>query len=510
MGWGFKSLPRSQISVLSCDRYPAFISPRCTMTDRAYRRRMRPDRLRTPRRSRSGKRWISFGRVLALSVATGLIAMSLAEAGHAARRLPNIVLVTVDTLRFDRIGYLGYHRPTSPTIDSLMAAGASFTQARVVEPLTAPSLCSMLTSRHPHEHGASRNGLALRPDLPSLPKTLAARGYRTAAFVGNWTLRDRLSGLGEHFEDYQEVFTRKRWFGMFNAEADADDITDAGLTWLRDHLEDDARWPFLMWVHYVEPHAPYRFHDEHAEALGIATSRGEPSASDRYDTEVAFVDRAIGELMDEVRALVPAEDTMVIFASDHGESLGEHDYWGHGRHLYDATLLIPMSITWPGRVVAGTPIGTPASNLDLAPTVLSLIGLPVPETFRGNDWSPVMTGKVTAEDHPTPRATFHQAHKGATRGGDEARRNGLLEVGWVDGSDKEILRIKNRARRYQFDLAKDPKELATMVEAASPASEILARWLEDVQQGLDAADVLPAPLLDDESLEQLRALGYID
>ncbi len=439
-----------------------------------------------------------------------LAMMLIAGAAHSARRLPNIVLITVDTLRYDRIAYHGYKRPTSPTIDALMAAGASFTQARVTEPLTAPSLCSMLTSRHPHEHGASRNGLALRPDLPSLPKTLGERGYRTAAFVGNWTLRDRLSGLGDHFNDYHEVFTRKRWFGLFNAEATAQDLTESSIAWVNEHLDTDGRWPFLVWVHYVEPHAPYRFHKEHAADLGIVTTGREPTAAERYDTEVAFVDRAIGKLVAQIRARVPAEDTLIVFASDHGESLGEHDYWGHGRHLFDATLRIPMAISWPGRVVAKTSIGAPASNLDLAPTVLSLIGLPVPVSFRGNDWSPVLSGAVAPEDHPSPHATFHQAHKGATRGGDEARRNGLLEVGWVSGMEKEVLRVKNRARRMRFDLGKDPAEKTTMVDESSPASEILARWLEDIQQGLDAADVMPAPLLDNETLEQLRALGYID
>src|SRR6185295_11892589 len=113
---------------------------------------------------------------------------------------PNVLLLTVDTLRADRLSGLGYGRPTSPHIDRLLREGVSFRAARTVEPLTTPSLTSMLTSREPHSHGATRNGLRLRPGLASLPTLLRAAGYDTAAFVGNWTLRHKLSGLGEHFE----------------------------------------------------------------------------------------------------------------------------------------------------------------------------------------------------------------------------------------------------------------------------------------------------------------------
>ena len=202
----------------------------------------------------------------------------LAEPAQARRRFPDIVLVTVDTLRYDRLSSSGYSRPTSPAIDALMAGGAHFTDVRVVEPLTTPSLCSMLTSSYPHEHGASRNGIPMRGGLDSLPKVLGARGYRTAAFVGNWTLRDRLSGLGEHFGHFGEIFTRKRWFGLFNGEATAEDLTSEALSWVDDHMDQDQRWPFFLWVHYVEPHAPYRFHREHAEALGITSAPGPRAA----------------------------------------------------------------------------------------------------------------------------------------------------------------------------------------------------------------------------------------
>ncbi len=435
-------------------------------------------------------------------LAAGLVA-SPASAQDRGSIRPDVVVVTVDTLRYDRLSFLGYSRPTSPHLDRLLAEGVYFTQARVVEPLTSPSMCSMITSLHPHEHGSSRNGLSLRPGLPSLAKVLQRRGYRTTAIVGNWTLKDKLSGLGEHFDEYHELFSRKRWFGLIGAEATGEDLTSAAVDWLDAHFSE-AGDPYLLWVHYVEPHEPYKYHAEFASRLGIGQRR-DTSDSDRYDTEVAFVDNVIGQLLDRVREL--PRSPLIVFASDHGESLGEHGYWGHGRHLYDVTLRIPMSFTWPGHLEPRK-IDAPASLLDVAPTIFGLAGWPIPPTFRGFDWSPVLRGEI---EPPVERSTFHQAHKGAFHPGEDqrARQQGLLEAGVVGDGHKEILRIKSGRRRL-FDLVTDPGEDESLVRLRSEASEALREWLRQVEAGLAASEDLPLPELDEESLDKLRALGYVD
>lgn len=445
-----------------------------------------------------------------LTLTLGAVLLAEAPQTEAAsstegRRFPDIVLVTVDTLRVDRVSAYGYGRPTTPHLDQLIARGVRFDQARVPEPLTAPSMASMVTSLYPHEHGTSRNGLRMRQGLPSLPNVLKRRGYVSAAFVSNWTLRDEISGLGEHFHNYQEVFTRKRWY-VFAKEADGNDVTDASLEWIEDHLESPRRKPFLAWVHYVEPHAPYRLHKDFSEHLGIRN--GNVSASDRYDTEVAFVDQAIGRLLEGLAKFVPSRDLIVVFASDHGESLGEHDYWGHGRHLYEPTLHIPMTLTWEGRLKPGT-VEAPASLIDLTPTLLGLLNLEVPPgTFRGFNWAPVLRGE---EPPPMERVTLHQAHRGAVKrsGNQSARRQGLLEVAKVHKGTKEILRVTNNNHRL-FDLEKDPQELENQVAQRSDPTQELLDWLHKVREGLEASDQLPPPSLDEETLEQLRALGYID
>ena len=431
---------------------------------------------------------------------------SVADARTEPLRQPNIVIITIDTLRLDRISFYGYSRPTSPHIDALLGSGISFSRARVPEPLTAPAMASMLTSLFPHEHGTTRNGLRMRPGLPSLAKILERRGYRTAAFVGNWTLKDQLSGLGEHFTDFKEVFTRKRWLGLLFSEATAVDLTRETLAWIESHLESSRR-PFLVWVHYVEPHAPYRFHRDFATRLGIK-NRSDATPSDRYDTEIAFVDQAVGDLISGFESLRRPIDPMILFASDHGESLGEHSYWGHGRHLYDVTLRIPLGISWAGHIDVRT-IDAPASLLDVPPTILGLLGVGIPESFRGFDWSSVLAGHA---ELPLERATTPQAHKGAVQDpkSRNARRQGLLAVARIAADRKEIFRVKSK-HRWVFDLSRDTDELSNLAASGkSEPSEDLSLWMRQVKDGLSAADELPAPSLDKESIEQLRALGYID
>lgn len=468
---------------------------------------MRPTLRSLGKVSRRGLRW-SIALACLLLFRPPLAAPARQTPAEPAQRFPNVLILSIDTLRADRVSAYGYRRPTTPNIDRLLASGVRFTQARTVEPLTNPALCSMFTSLYPHEHGATRNGLRLRPGLPSAARSFTRRGYRTAAFVGNWTLKNRVSGLGDHFQHYDEVFTRKRWFGMFKGEADARDLTDAALAWLADHRKSSRR-PFLLWVHSVEPHAPYRLQEEFAPKLGIPT-QGEVSRQDRYDTEIAFADHQIGRILDVVeRDPYLKANTLIVFASDHGESLGEHHHWGHGRHLFDPALRIPLGLAWAGKLRPGV-MEAPAVIIDVAPTLLGLAGLPVPESFRGFDWAPVLRG---GEPPPRGRVTWFQAHKGAVLSQNEApnaRRKGLLELGALLDGRKEIWRLQE-GKRWLFDLGADPRESRSLVSHATPPSDKLRTWMENVHKGLVTSDRLaPQDEVDPENVEQLKALGYVN
>lgn len=447
---------------------------------------------------------------LTFALTAAIVSLSVAtpEAVQTpSRQQPNVVVITIDTLRADRLSGYGYRRPTSPNLDRVLAGGARFAEARTVEPLTTPALGSMITSRYPHEHGASRNGLRLRSGFASLPKALQAHGYRTAAFVGNWTLRDKLSGLGEHFEVFTEVLNRRRWLGLIRGEATAEDLTGEALDWLEAHHRSKPRQPFMLWVHYVEPHAPYRLWPEYREPLGITTA-GNPGESDRYDTEIAYVDHWVGELLRQIESVSPRERTLVVVTSDHGESLGEHNYWGHGRHLYEPSLRIPLGIQWAGNV-APQVVESPALIIDVAPTVLGLLGQRSPAGFQGYDWTSVLSGGKA----PKGRLTLYQAHRGAVISGHDSdlrRQAGLLAVGSLVGNRKEVVRIEN-GRRQVFDLGNDPRELIDLMAGSKePPSEAVLEWLNAVANGLSLMDQELPEALDEESAQKLRALGYVD
>jgi choline-sulfatase len=420
---------------------------------------------------------------------------------------PSIVIITVDALRADHLGCYGYGRDTSPNIDRLVAGGLRFEWAWTPEPLTGPAMCSMVTGLYPHQHAATRNGLRMQAGLNSLPKILAQHGYATAAFVGTWTLKDNLTLLGEHFDTYGERLSRRRWFGILNSEATCEDVTDDALGWLEEDRRKKPGRPFLLWVHYIEPHAPYRFHEEYAERLGV--NDDQLRKRDRYDTEIAAVDQSIGRLLEGVRSVVDDRELVIVFTADHGESLGEHGYWGHGRNLYEQSLRIPMALVWKGSIPAGNLVSQ-ATLLDVAPTLLELAGIEAPQDLPGKSWAEAARGGQA----PAPGGVdYFQAHRGAVHGGthdsDKKRSKGLLSVAIITDGRKEIL-VLNPQEHQLFDVAGDPGELHSLVGPATQPSDGLLAWLAQVSNGLSALDRLATQNLDPETVEQLRALGYLD
>ena len=419
---------------------------------------------------------------------------------------PSVVVITVDALRADHLGSYGYARSTSPNIDRLMSEGLRFERAWTPEPLTGPAMCSMVTGLEPHVHGATRNGLRMQPGLSSLPKTLAENGWKTAAFVGTWTLKNNLTLLGEHFETYGERLERRRWFGILNSEATCEDVTDDALEWLREERKEGPEKPFFLWVHYIEPHAPYRFHEEYADRLGVNDDKLEKK--DRYDTEIAAVDESIARLLAGVRQAVDEKDLLVVFTADHGESLGEHNYWGHGRYLYEPSLRIPLGIIWKGVIPEGS-VSSQATLLDLMPTILDLVGVDVPVDLPGASWAKTIHGAGELAE----RVGCYQAHRGAVHGGthdeDRKRSKGLLWVGVIDGDLKEIVKVGRQVIQI-YDLATDPGELDTLAPVDAKSSDELTACLARVAEGLGSLDQLATQKLDHETVEKLRALGYLE
>jgi choline-sulfatase len=279
-----------------------------------------------------------------------------------------VLLVTIDTLRADRIGAYGWRAARTPAIDALAARGVRVDRAYATAPITLTSHASLLTGLYPPKHGARHNGMRVRADVPTLAGMLHARGFATGAFVAAFPL-DRRFGLDRGFDVYSDALPRGA-DGRPRNERPGREVVDEALGWL---ARRDASAPFFLWVHLFEPHAPY----EGDPALGAANATR--PVSDRYDDEIARADAQVARL---VQALGPrADTTLVIIAGDHGEAFGEHGEIGHSLFIYDTTLHVPL-------VLAGAPVTTrargaqaqvitePVSLVDVLPTILDLTGLP--------------------------------------------------------------------------------------------------------------------------------------
>src|SRR5947208_5051882 len=293
----------------------------------------------------------------------------------------NVVLITIDTLRADHVGAYGWTRARTPTLDALAREGVVFDRAYAAAPITLASHASILTGRYPPGHGSRDNGIRVSATVATLATELRARGFSTAAFVAAFPL-DHQFGLDRGFDVYGDRLGHEP-DGRPANERPASQVIDDAVAWLRLHaarLPPDrpappAR-PFFLWVHVFEPHAPYGRPDT-----------GRP-AIDRYDDEIATVDREIGRL---VKVLGPAaNDTLIVAAGDHGEAFGEHGEFAHSIFVYDTTLRVPLIVKIAGGR-AGRRVGDPVSLVDVAPTVMRALGGEMKDA-DGIDLAPALGG----------------------------------------------------------------------------------------------------------------------
>jgi arylsulfatase A-like enzyme len=293
-----------------------------------------------------------------------LLAGGLAACAPDAARdgSPSLLLVTLDTTRADRIGAYGYAGAHTPTLDRLAREGVLFERAIAPTPLTLPSHASLLTGVDPQTHGVRSNALfALAPDARTLAEVLAERGLRTAAFVGSDVLGARF-GLDQGFETYDAPRGGVA-AGSAGLERSAREVVDSASRWL-DSLGPEER--FFLWVHFFDPHREWIAPEPWAGRLG-----------DPYDAEIAFADAQLSRLLGEIGRRGLGGDLVVAVTADHGESLGEHGEWTHGVFLYQSTQHVPLILTGSRVRAAGARVQAAVPNLDLAPTLLTLAGVPL-------------------------------------------------------------------------------------------------------------------------------------
>ncbi len=408
-------------------------------------------------------------RRLAPLLLAGLLGCSGSKPAAAPAPAPSVLLITVDTLRADRVGAYGDAAARTPHIDGLARKGVRFESAFAAAPITLPSHATILTGLLPPAHGVRGNGsFALGRGPRTLAEALRARGLRTAAFVGAAPLA-RGFGLERGFDHYDDAMERPPGLHFDFPERRADRVVAAARAWLAEETR-----PVFLWVHLYDPHAPY----DPPPAF-----RGQ----DPYRGEIAFVDSALGPL------LAAWDDrpgpTVVVFTSDHGEAFGEHGEESHSLFVYDTTLRVPL-IVRGGGVPAGRRVTAPVGLVDIAATIADLAGVaePLPGSSLRRRWSasPPAPAPLYAETM-APRLDF---------GWSDLRA-------WREGPYKYV-----RAPRPElFDVAADPGETRDLLGREPERARRMAAALDDAVAGM--GDGESRHLADAAAAERLRALGYV-
>jgi arylsulfatase A-like enzyme len=433
----------------------------------------------------------------------------------------NLVLITVDTLRADHLGCYGYPRDTSPNLDRLAARSTRFHHAVAQWPKTSPSIASLMTSTYCCTNGVVRMcGQRLPDGFAVLAEQFRRAGFATLAIVTNRFLGAE-HGFDRGFADFVEVWETGRH--------DADRATDMALERL-DHLTHEQ--PFFMWLHYLDPHTPYtpppHVQDHFAAVASVddpeleytsgnddigvvprhAQISGPPRLShyvSRYDEEILALDAEVGRLLDAMEERSLLATTMVVFTADHGESLGDHDYFfEHGRLPYDASLRVPLVIDVPWLEREAEVVETPVALLNVAPTILSAFGLEAGGQAQGvSMWPLLEQGRQTLPTHVFAEAGYSEDYQRIVR----SDRWKLIEV--PDAGDRSIM----TGSRYElYDIGTDPGETHNLAsdhpEVVDELARRLADWISSTPRATTPAETPDS--VDADTLEALRALGYAE
>ncbi len=392
----------------------------------------------------------------------------------------NVLLVTLDTTRADRIGCYGNDDIETPGIDRLAQEGVLFSGAVAPSPTTLPSHSSMMTGLYPYHHGArANNSFRLERSHRTLAEALAENGYATGAAVSAVVL-DAQFGIDQGFQDYDDEMGPTDETDLRKiAQRRGDETAGRAEAWLRKH----ASTPFFLWVHLYDPHAPYKAPEPFAEKFDHA-----------YDAEIAYADAQLERLLGVLDELGLTDRTLVVVAGDHGEGLGQHDESEHSCLIYDSTMHVPLVMRCGSRLGGGVHVDRWVSLVDLMPTVLSLLGLQAPAGMDGIDLTlpPASGGQ---------RPVFMETLQGLTDHGWAA----LLGV--RVGDDKLIYGPESEL----YDVSADPFEEDDLIaaqpqEAGLLLAELEAFFGEDLEAAVSA---LPTHQPSAEDLARLRSLGYL-
>lgn len=439
----------------------------------------------------------------------------------------NVLFITIDTLRADHLGSYGYLRDASPNIDKLAKEGILFSQAIVQWPKTTPSFASMLTSTYGYYNGVIRHSgkQKISNYFILLPEILRNANYNTVGVVTNPVI-GAAANFNQGFDTYIQVW---RKFESQHAEY----VTEHALSWLRDNSH---KGKFFMWLHYVDPHAPYNPPEPYNEMYvgdkyynGSRRAKLNPGRSQniggihpqahlgdhdeidyyiaQYDAEIRYMDENIGKVLDTVKAMGLIDNTIIIFTADHGESLGDHNYYfAHGLFPYDDCVRVPLIIKIPGLKSEIKVMDKPVELINIMPTVLDILKIPVNKEAQGKSLVPFML----RDGDSIPEYAF-------TESGYQLNYQRMIRTKkWklIYIPDKEDQKIMQRMPFELYDIENDPNELNNLINVetkiAGELQKELFKWMESAK-GIDGLPSSPEQLsVDKETEEVLRSLGYVE
>ncbi len=460
------------------------------------------------------------------------------EPGSAA---PDLLLISLDTCRADHLSAYGYPTAYLPHMDRIFRRGALCVDTVSGIPVTSPAHASIFTGRNPPGHESRFNAVPIARNVPTLTDVLADRGYATAAFVSAFPVIHEVSGLGRSFTLYDQLFTPRKLeplfyrstlirpltqYGRFRpAERSAGDTLNSVLSWWN-RTPDSPRF---TWVHFYDPHAPYtppapfdRLYEgatasvdpsiEAIVAMNAPGKRPDPETvktlTARYDGEIAAVDHALGKMLDVLEATGRLDNTLIVLTADHGESLDEHGYYfSHGDHIFDPSVRVPLGFACPTLIPAGTLVAGQTGLIDIFSTTLDLLGMTPPDltTDGRNLRSHLLDGK------PVPDTDYY-CESGAgvyTFAHSPSNERIRAKERAIRTTGEKLILSPDTGGRY-FDLTVDPGENEPVTEPGFERSSRLLRRLSNYIRITDPPDRQPPRLPDPDSIEQLRALGYVD
>jgi arylsulfatase A-like enzyme/Flp pilus assembly protein TadD len=393
----------------------------------------------------------------------------------------NVVVVTLDTTRADRLGCYGFRGVATPNLDAIAREGVVFENATAVVPLTFPSHSSMFTGLVPPHHGVRDNGGFFLDDAKvTLAERLQSAGYATGAFIGAWVLESRW-GLGQGFQHYSDRFELSKYkiVSLGTVQKAGDEVMGDALAW----LDTVKSRKFFAWIHLYDAHAPYEPPEPYRSRYP-----GQP-----YLGEIAYTDAVLGRLTAWLRENGQLERTLLVVTADHGESLGDHGEGAHAYFIYGATTHVPLLVRTPWGLTGRNP--SRVSGVDLMPTVLELVGLPPEPGLDGRSLARALFDPQAALGHVAYSETyFPRYHFGWQQ------LRGLRDDRWsyIDAPEPEL-----------YDLAADPGEAKNVFKSESAHAETLRVAMERLAQSASGRASPERQGLDPDTLQRLAALGYV-